>query len=161
MKINIVLPYVKVPIRWSNEINVVEVKYKNELTGGSNFDYPLHHFMMGKGKSTVITPLLALHFTLIYNKIVYIIVPTHLLEQTTHIVGPYIKLFELDIEIKMDFLEGKFNDDPTLYVFLIDEFDTILDPIKKDTKVENIYQLLKHMILSTSKNYLKLDIQEL
>ena len=156
-------PYTKVPIKWSNEINVIDIKYIKKLIGGSDFNYPLHHFMMGKGKSTVITPLVALHLTIIYNKIVYIIVPIHLLEQTTNIIGPYIKLFELDnkikivsdIEIKMEFLEGKFNKDPTKYVFLIDEFDTILDPIKsnfnltikKDTKVENIYQLIRHIVL--------------
>jgi hypothetical protein len=55
------------------------MNYTN-MTGG--FDYPLHHIMMSKGKSAILSPLLALHFVLIFKKTVYIIVPEHL-EKTT------------------------------------------------------------------------------
>ncbi len=148
-------------INYTKEIKVIDVNYTNQI-GGTKFNYPLHHFMMGKGKSTVITPLLALHFSLIYDKQVYIIVPIHLLEQTNNLIRPYIEVFELnhkikilsDIEIKIEFLEGKFINNELNYVLLIDEFDTIIDPvksnfnltIKKDVKIIKIYNLLKHMV---------------
>ena len=51
--------------------------------------YQLHHFMMGKGKSAIITPLLALHFNMLYNKQIYIIVPKHLVKQTKDIMNDY------------------------------------------------------------------------
>jgi len=37
---------------------------------------------MGKGKSAVLTPLLAIYFAIKEKKEVYIIVPSHLLNQT-------------------------------------------------------------------------------
>jgi hypothetical protein len=156
--------YATEKINYTDPIDIINVKYLNELKGGTKFIYPIHHFMMGKGKSTVITPLVALHLSLIYDKNVYVIVPSHLLVQTNNIMGSYIKLFELDkkinivsdIKIKMDFLEGKFTNgqEQTQNVFLIDEFDTVLDPIKsnfnltikKDTPTNNIYNLIKYIV---------------
>ena len=47
--------------------------------------FEIHQFMMGKGKSSLITPLLvvAIHYNLINtNNDIYIIVPSHLIEQT-------------------------------------------------------------------------------
>jgi hypothetical protein len=38
------------------------------MKGGGYTNYPLHHIMMGKGKSTVLTPLLSLYFSLIQKK---------------------------------------------------------------------------------------------
>jgi hypothetical protein len=49
--------------------------------GGNSF-YKLHHFMMGKGKSSVITPLLILYYSIIENKEIIIIIPEHLKNQT-------------------------------------------------------------------------------
>ncbi len=126
--------------------------------------YPLHHFMMGKGKSSVITPLISIHLSLIYGKIIYIIVPSHLVKQTKETMDRYIKIFDIekqinvvsDIEIKKLFLGGKFTDlsfNKDL-VFLIDEFDSIVDPLKsnfnqtidKNISITNLYKLLKIFI---------------
>ncbi len=130
----------------------------------SIMSYPLHHFMMGKGKSSVITPLISIHLSLIYGKTIYIIVPTHLVKQTKETMDRYIKIFDIekqinivsDIEIKKLFLGGKFTDlsfNKDL-VFLIDEFDSIVDPLKsnfnqtidKNISVTNLYKLLKIFI---------------
>lgn len=121
-----------------------------------NTEYPLYHFMMGKGKSAIITPLLMLYFSIIHKKDVYIIVPEHLKNQTIKELSIHIKLFGIqdkifihsDGEIKKMFLEDKILKDA---VFLIDEFDTILDPTKSnfnmtDTKNKETVTLYKTIL---------------
>ena len=51
-------------------INIMAKDNTNTLIGGNNnkYMYPIQHLMMGKGKSSVITPLLILYFTLIEKK---------------------------------------------------------------------------------------------
>ena len=101
--------------------------------------------MMGKGKSSVMSPLLTLYLSLIHNKYVYIIVPEHLvadaklnISQYAHVCGLVNKfIIKSDSEIKKDFLTGNFstgefvdgqflpsgfNNDK---VFIIDEFDSL------------------------------------
>ena len=132
--------------------------------GGTVKKYPLHHFMMGKGKSSVITPLLTLYFTLVKNKKIYIVVPSHLIKQTNKTMAEYLEFFNIkkkviiisDSDIKLKFLEGEFKDPITNMdtVILIDEFDSVLDPLKsnlniteeKSISVKHIYKLLKHII---------------
>ena len=63
-------------------------------SGGNSF--PLHHFMMAKGKSSIITPLLSLYFKLIYNKKIFIIVPEHLVPSTNDIITGYINIFNIN-----------------------------------------------------------------
>ena len=46
-------------------------EYKNKPI--NNTDYPLHHFMMGKGKTAIITPILTLYFSLVHKQNVIII----------------------------------------------------------------------------------------
>jgi hypothetical protein len=154
-----------------DEINIINYTQ----TGG----YPLHHLMMGKGKSAVITPLLSLHFILKFNKRVYIIVPSHLVKQTNNTIKSYAFIFNIkllvlkdsknddgddihykyydsneedkmiqdifsnqliicsDSKIKELFLYGLFIDKEINKnsIMLVDEFDSILDPIKSNFNI--------------------------
>jgi len=126
-----------------------------ELCKG-NF-YQLHHFMMGKGKSTIITPLLSLYFYLLKKQKIYIIVPKHLINQTNIILNDYINIFEIenihiksDDEIKNDFLNEKFISTKNT-VFLIDEFDSLINPLKsnfnlvkeKSVNIDSFIEIIK------------------
>jgi len=138
-----------------NDINeeIIEKNCKN--------NYPLHHFMMGKGKSAIITPLLALYFNIIYKKEVYIIVPKHLVKQTNDTIYDYLCIFEIDNiyissedQIKNDYLHKKINVDNS--IFLIDEFDTLISPLKseynlimeKNINIKNIGLIIKNIIIN-------------
>ena len=125
--------------------NIVGIVQK----GGNNYLYPLHHFMMGKGKSAILTPLLSIRFSLLEQKKVIIIVPTHLVKQTILTIQSYINIFSLkkdmiqvysESNIKFNFLESKFKNVQTRKecVFLIDEFDTIIDPVKSNFNITQI-----------------------
>jgi hypothetical protein len=116
--------------------------------------------MMGKGKSTIISPILALYFILIHDKHVYIIIPTHLKPDTIKIFSKYIDIFNIcnklhiltDVEIKTLFLydrapdtiklnlESILNDNERILlrdsIMLIDEFDTIIDPTKSNFNIK-------------------------
>ncbi len=114
-----------------------------QQTGGRI--YPLHHFMMGKGKSSVMTPLLTLYFSLIHNLNPIIIVPEHLVTDTKSVVSQYAEVFSRgkackvlsDTEVKNNFLNGDFLDETTntKTVFIIDEFDSLIDPTKSNFNV--------------------------
>ena len=145
-------------------VNIINVKYTNNLEHiGGDFSYPLHHFMMGKGKSAMITPLLSICFAN-YNKKIIIIVPDHLKNQTEKTMLDYINIFRLsndieissDSEIKEKFLKGYFSNSiqNSNKVMLIDEFDSVLDPIKsnfnitekKDLSVTKLYIFLLSIV---------------
>jgi hypothetical protein len=129
--------------------------------------YPLHHFMMGKGKSAILTPLLTIFFVF-RGKNVNIIVPEHLKKQTKETMLYYLNIFRIndfvkiysDSEIKKLFLNGEFSDSKknSNIVFLIDEFDYILDPIKsnfnlvinKNKSTINLYKCIFTIILGFS-----------
>jgi hypothetical protein len=112
--------------------------------GGHNI-FPLHHFMMGKGKSKILTPILTLLFTILYKKSIYIIVPEHLKNQTSDIICLYSYIFKIDdyinivtdTQVKELFLEGKFkdNEENKNNIMLIDEFDNILDPLQSNFNI--------------------------
>ena len=96
----------------------------------------IQHFMMGKGKSSVLTPLLTMYFVLNHRKTVYIVVPEHLKKQTDKIMKPYIKIFNIgtvkivtNIELYILFFEGEIVKDS---IFLIDEIDSLVDPLKSN-----------------------------
>ena len=146
-------------------------EYEGQI-GGTSI-YPLHHFMMGKGKSAVITPLLTLFFALIKKKIVYIIVPVHLKSQTIDTICTYAAIFKLDLntniivisdsEIKELFLDGKFMDEEKNknIIFLIDEIDSLIDPLKsnynivisKNTQINpDIIKFIKEIIVLIKNN---------
>jgi hypothetical protein len=130
-------PYKLTKKKIEETIEVLDINYINQL--GGNY-YPLHHFMMGKGKSAVITPLLSIYFSLIHEKEVYIIVPPHLKNPTIKLMNNYSRLFNIDTKVKIcsdsdikkDFLDGNFLDDNNNKIMLIDEFDSIINPIKSN-----------------------------
>jgi hypothetical protein len=127
------------------------------LQSGGKY-YPLHHFMMGKGKSAIITPMLSLYFSLKCNRNVIIVVPAHLEKQTHKTMDEYCHIFNIkdkvkilnDSTIKKYYLSDVFlNDDNSDTIMLIDEFDSILDPMKsnfnvvieKSLSINNLYNL--------------------
>jgi len=123
--------------------------------------YQLHHFMMGKGKSSIITPLLSLHLNIIKDQTIYIIVPKHLVNQTISTLQDYIDIFQIknifiksEDDIKQDFLKGDFKNDNNNKVFLIDEFDSLMNPLKsnfnyvtnKSLNIDYISDIIKTII---------------
>jgi hypothetical protein len=121
--------------------------------------YPLHHFMMGKGKSAIITPLLALYFNIIKKKIIYVIVPKHLVKQTEDTIKYYLDIFKIDDililsedQIKFLHIHGKILKDS---IFLIDEIDSLIDPTKsnfnfvnhKEIEIKDIGIIIKDLII--------------
>jgi len=164
-------PKTKYHLKTYNKIfNVINANV-NEIDnciqkGGS---YPLHHFMMGKGKSAVLTPLLTLYFTIIHDKTVYIIVPEHLIKQTHFTIDSISYIFKIknkitiisDSDIKKMFLEGKFHEmsqqKRESHIFLIDEFDSLLDPLKSNY---NIIQHYTNIDVSSLYNILNQFVNE-
>ena len=139
--------------------------------------YQLHHFMMGKGKSAIITPLLSLYFNIIKNQYIYIIVPKHLVKQTEETLKDYIDIFEIkniyiksEDEIKKDFLNGKFIASENT-VLLFDEFDSLINPLKSkfnyvlinDTKIkiDDISSVIKIIINDNKGNFEKISKEKL
>jgi hypothetical protein len=132
--------YTKSPKEYNGEYNIL----KYQQTGGAN-NYPLHHFMMGKGKSSTLTPLLALYFILIHNKNMYSILPEHLVKDSQSFINQYMYISDCednmnvcsDSFIKYQFLENKFNNIKSNKntIFIIDEFDSLLDPLKSNYNI--------------------------
>jgi hypothetical protein len=103
--------------------------------------YPLHHVMMGKGKSSILSPILSLYFSLISKKEPIIIVPEHLLLDTKEIINEYKHVFNIgNIQILSDdiakgyFLENRFKSDNNS-IMIIDEFDYLIDPLKSNFNI--------------------------
>ena len=119
-----------------------DIKIDILQTGGKFF--PLNHFMMGKGKSAIITPLLSLYFSLKYDKNIIIVIPSHLEKQTHKTMDEYCHIFNITNKVKIlndstikkyylsDVFSNNYNSDT---IMLIDEFDSILDPIKSNFNV--------------------------
>ena len=164
----------------SLDINKVFNYYSNDkqqkiyMKGGGK-KYPLYHFMMGKGKSAIITPLLMLYFALIHNKIVYIIVPEHLKNQTIKEVEMINVIFKIennvfictDSEIKLMHLNDTINKES---VMIIDEFDTILNPLtsnynitkQKEISTKIIYDFINNNMFEHNEKYsINKDIDDL
>jgi hypothetical protein len=135
-----------------NETSVIDInmdlQYSEQplrLCSSPNY-YQLHHFMMGKGKSAIITPLLSLYFNIIKDKNIYIIVPKHLVNQTRSTLQDYLDIFQIknifiksDDDIKKEFLEGKFIEIKKT-IFIIDEIDSLINPLTSNfnnLKIEN------------------------
>ena len=142
--------------------------FKKKVVSGGNYPkkIPIHHLMMGKGKSSVITPLLCLYFNLVFHKKVIVIVPQHLKLQTIDSLTYYITFFNINVEIMTDneikhnFLGGKYINEKqnSDYIMLIDEFDSILNPlasnyneiVMNDAKIDSIY---KYIFLKFMRHY--------
>lgn len=97
----------------------------------------VNQLMMGKGKSSVITPLLLLNLQE-YNKIINLVVPNHLLNQTNKNMIILKKLFDLnfnifdDSEAKLKLINEGFTKNN---LFIFDEFDTMFDPIQSNFNI--------------------------
>ena len=155
-------------IRDVKQKHLFNITYPFQI-GGTKKPIRIDKFMMGKGKSAVLTPLLALYFSIIHNKTVYIIVPPHLKNQTIQTMNQYIYFFKLldkiiimtDTEIKHLYLYQQVdsiineNEKSKLKkllfkkkdfdkikkievnaVMLIDEFDTIINPLTSNYNVK-------------------------
>ncbi len=99
----------------------------------------VHQFMMAKGKSSVITPILAYTF-ISMKKNVYIIVPEHLIKQTQITYIDYSQLFGVnpnimsDATLKQLFLENKYDKQG---IYLFDEFDSMYNPLQSNFNIIN------------------------
>jgi len=99
----------------------------------------VHQFMMAKGKSSVITPILAYTF-ISMDKPVYIIVPEHLIKQTKNTYIDYSQLFGVkpnimsDATLKQQFLENKYDKQG---IYLFDEFDSMYNPLQSNFNIIN------------------------
>jgi hypothetical protein len=117
-------------------INIKKEQWEKYSTILKNYQmndrWQVHHFAMGKGKSSVITPLLTI--TLAQDCNINIVVPTHLLKQTKETLFDIISYFSFnlniydDVTVKQKFLQKKLN--TYNEVFLIDEFDFMYNPLQ-------------------------------
>ncbi len=128
--------------------------YKNRATE----KYQVHQIMMGKGKSSIITP--ALCSLLIYDNKdnqIFIVVPDHLKLQTflimqeyfLYIINDFITIIS-DSELKLKFLN---NEIPQNSILLIDEFDYMYNPLQSNF---NIIQLSEKIDNDISKKIFKI-----
>ena len=119
--------------------------YNNYIDSQSNpyTKWDIHQLMMGKGKSSIITPMLTL---MLYNNNIdpkghiNIVVPDHLIKQTKETFEEYMYFFNIkpniisDNDVKLNFLQNKTNPDD---IYLIDEFDSMYNPIQSNFNIIN------------------------
>jgi hypothetical protein len=161
-----------------NTHSLFNIKYQKIKDQKGGVIYPLHHFMMGKGKSSVLSPLLILFFILKYKSDMYLIIPEHLINDTKNIILKYFIIYDVfiykifinnetiydstfnnlnsiyilsDSNIKERFLNGDFQNQNRKKIFLIDEFDSLLDPLQSNfnisyNKSKSITDILSFMI---------------
>ena len=116
--------------QWNKFLEIV-----NTYTDKTN---KIFQFAMGKGKSSVILPLLCLHFATItqVNRI-FIIAPAHLLKQLSsmNVLFDILSIDKIhiisDVDAKMKILSrtDKFNEND---IMIFDEIDYMYDPIKSN-----------------------------
>ncbi len=118
--------------------------YQNyiESRKNPNNKYEIHQFMMGKGKSSLITPMLVVLIKMglvkLENFNIYIIVPSHLIEQTKMTFIEYENIFNLkqiilsDNDIKLKFLNKELKDND---IYIIDEFDYMYNPLQSNFNI--------------------------
>ncbi len=146
-----------------NKINSIYNNYINRR----NTPWEVHQFMMGKGKSSIITPMLL--SMLYYNneRNINLVVPEHLKKQTENTLIEY-KIFlginisvYSDTDIKLKFLDKSFN----IYtsILVIDEFDFMYNPLQSnfnkikmedninDDKIERVFNLVNDMLIKRIK----------
>ena len=119
----------------------------------SNEKYKVHQFLMGRGKSSVITPLLYFYMHT-YEYEIDLVVPTPLLNQTLTDNFFFKNVFDIKLYIMDDFeykcmyvdiinmdkenpiSTGCWNNERNIkgrkYCLLIDEFDSLYDPIQSN-----------------------------
>ena len=112
----------------------------------------VHQFMLGGGKTSVITPLLALNLKLIQHKDVLIITLEHLVDQTKSILSYLCYLLDIknDFVYSVDEYKKRFiTGDKSIgnKILIIDEFDNMFDAnnslfnfIVSDEKTQKIFE---------------------
>ena len=119
-------------------------KYEEIMTDYNNPKKPrrIHQLMMGRGKSSVLTPLLYLKLAVENNKIVYIVVPEHLKSATKKTLLEFEYYFKFksliitDTELKDMYLSNIENREKfKKSIFLIDEFDSIYNPLQSNYNI--------------------------
>lgn len=150
--------------------NKFDLIYNNYLNKDNELRI-VNQFMMGKGKSSVIMPLLLLN---LYNddEIINIVIPNHLLQQTRKDTKILKNLFKLrfnildDSEAKLNIINNKVTNKD---LFIFDEFDMMFDPIqsnfnyisKRGTQFFNINHIKLIIDIINNKNLLNSnDIEE-
>ena len=129
----------------------------NNFEHRANEKHQVHQFMMGKGKSSIITPMLSImilnNLSKDENQSICIVVPEHLKKQTEKTFSEFTYYFNMipkiktDIQIKLDFLNRK---DFSKTIFLIDEFDYMYNPIQSNFNIiEYSKELEEEMIFKT------------
>jgi hypothetical protein len=117
--------------QWNKYNEIKDIKPLNNI----------YHFMMGKGKSSVISPLIILNkiHTLKNSGKLYLIVPNHLLKQTTNDMYFLKFLFRLDKLVILNDSDAKHKLVKNEYVpddiMIFDEFDMMFDPIQSNFNV--------------------------
>lgn len=153
-------------IKFNNTVNITDILfeiifseiittnqweiYKNMLHDYKTKTRRVYQLMMGKGKSSVITPLLFLNLKLIHKRRVYIIVPEHLLNDTRATFSEYLDLIsetpiiKTDSHLKRNML---YNEDYRNDVFLIDEFDSLYNPLQSNFNYVEMSDVIDTKIL--------------
>ncbi len=112
-------------------------RYRDMLNNYKTNQRTINQFMMGKGKSSIITPLLYYNLTNMKEK-VYIIVPHHLKKQTLATYNDFalylnnVPTVYSDDEIKLQFLKQEYDING---VYLIDEFDSMYNPLQSNFNI--------------------------
>ena len=149
----------------------------------NNKSLKLHQFMMGKGKTSVITPLLSFYVSLIAEKKPTIITVDHLVDQTKKYLSLTQHLLDLDINIFSDSdakLRWLTNTDTNLKkeplidlsneINIIDEFDShhnylqsMFNSVLKKQKInDDIYNLIfDYVICKLNKNKFTVDSENI
>jgi len=120
------------------KFNEIICNYKEKQIDQNN-KYNIYHFMMGKGKSSVITPLLAIFLNVNCDSIINIIIPDHLISQTNDTMFMYEYFYKIknliiqsDNDAKQKLINNKFLNNE---IFIFDEFDSMYDPIQSNYNV--------------------------
>ncbi len=136
--------------------------YQNYLNRENN-KWQVHQFMMGKGKSSIITPMIIsmLHFK--YERSIYLVVPEHLKKQTINTMVEYQIFLGIntnvysDNDIKLEFLNGTLRISNS--ILIIDEFDFMYSPLQsnfnkielseklEDDKIERVFTIVNDMLI--------------
>ncbi len=129
-------------IYFGNFLKTEQLDKYNKMITSMNNDrelFPVHHIMMGKGKSAVITPLIVINSE-IKNKKSYVIVPVHLFQQTSDTFDVINQIFNLtkvtiidDNNAKHLLLENKFDSNDS--ILIMDEIDMMLNPLQSTYQI--------------------------
>jgi hypothetical protein len=140
--------------------------YNNYLNSDDN-KWEVHQFMMGKGKSSIITPMLLsmLYYNGEHN--INLVVPEHLKKQTENTLVEYKIFLGINIivysdnDIKLKFLENSFNINSSILV--IDEFDFMYNPLQSnfnkieleeqidDDKIERVFNIVNSILINKAR----------